>query len=138
MSAFNRFRLRVAIGTTAVALTMAGGCRSTDAVPSVDRVPSAELVSPTKAIIPLGFRLRPISSERLNVTKSSEGWYPYRYNDVARYCSIGYGHLIKKAPCDGSEPREFLHRISEQKGEELLFSDMASSRYTVMTAVQVD
>jgi lysozyme len=121
-----------------VALTIDGGCRSAQTVPSVDRLPSPELVSPTRAVIPMGFDLRPLSSKGLKLTESSEGWYPYRYNDAARYCTIGYGHLIKKSPCDGTEPGEFLHPLSEQKGEDLLASDMASSRYTVIIAVEVD
>src|SRR5262249_2044368 len=116
----------------------AGACRSTHTFPSVDRLPSAELISPTRALPPANVTVRTISSQRLNLTKSSEGWFPYRYNDVAKYCTIGYGHLIKRAPCDGTEPKEFVRRLSLQRGEELFSADMVSSRYTVMTSVQVD
>src|SRR5437870_8864319 len=43
----------------------------------------------------------------LTLTKNSEGFRPRPYNDAAQYCTVGYGHLIRLAPCDGSEPPEF-------------------------------
>jgi GH24 family phage-related lysozyme (muramidase) len=135
---FRKIRVSVAIAAVLAALTNAGACRSEHSVPSVDRITSEELLSPTRALPPIGFPLRPITSERLSLTKSSEGWYPYRYNDAANYCTVGYGHLIKKFPCDGNEPREFLRRLSSPRGEEILLTDMVSSRYTVMTSVDVD
>jgi len=124
----------LAIGALLAGLAGTGGC----GVPSVERLPSEELVSPARALPPANYPLRLIASQGLNLTKTSEGWYPFRYNDVAHYCTIGYGHLIKKSTCDGTEPREFLRRLSLQRGEEILLADMASSRYAVMRFVYVD
>jgi lysozyme len=132
-----RFCSAILTPSVAVLLAVSFACRSGSIVPSVDRDPSAELTSPTRALPPMNFSLRAISPQGLSLTKSSEGWVPYRYNDAARYCSIGYGHLIKKAPCDGTEPAEFLRRLSEPRGEQILLGDMASSRYAVMTSVEV-
>ena len=69
------------------------------------------------------------------MTKTSEGWSARAYNDVARYCTIGYGHLIKKAPCDGSEPPGFRNGITEPAGEDLLIGDMVGAQSTVVSAV---
>src|SRR5262249_20564325 len=119
-------------------LVTTGGCRSDQGVPSVERLPSEELSSDARLLPPAGFLLRPIPSTQLSLTKTSEGWYPYRYNDSAHYCTIGYGHLIRKSPCNGTEPQEFLHKLSLKRGEEILLSDMGSSRYAVMRSVHVD
>ena len=123
---------------TAISTLFLAGCSSTNSFPSVDRLPSVELLSPTRNLPPMNFQVRTISYQRLSLTKSSEGWLPYRYNDAAKNCSIGFGHLIKRAPCDGTEPREFLHRLTQERGEQILLADMLSARYTVMTSVEVD
>jgi lysozyme len=69
------------------------------------------------------------------LTKRSEGWVPHLYNDAVKYCTIGYGHLVRKRPCDGSEPAAFLAGLTEPQGEELLVADMASSQSAVLGAV---
>ena len=125
------------IPAATAALTSTIACQSSEAIPSVDRLAAAELLSSTRALPPAGFVVRTVASERLALTKVSEGWIPYRYNDAAKYCTIGYGHLIKKSACDGSEPKEFLRRLTEPRGEQLLAGDMTSARYTVMTSVDV-
>jgi GH24 family phage-related lysozyme (muramidase) len=104
--------------------------------PMLNHLPSGELlVTGGRAVLPQGFVLRPVYSRGLALTKSSEGWVPHLYNDAADYCTIGYGHLIKKSKCDGTEPLEFSRGITKERGEEILSADLASSEYTVMTAV---
>ena len=86
---------------------------------------------------PADFQLRPVYTQGIKATKESEGWVPRLYNDSANFCTIGYGHLIKKAACNGTEPQEFLSGLTEPRGETLLVTDMASAQYTVMKSVQV-
>lgn len=106
--------------------------------PSVNRLPPGELLSSEgRALLPQGISLRTVYPTGITVTKTSEGWVPHLYNDAVLYCTIGYGHLIKKAPCDGSEDVEFLHGLSKPRGEELLLGDLATSQYAVMTSVKV-
>jgi GH24 family phage-related lysozyme (muramidase) len=81
--------------------------------------------------------LRPIDEAGWSLTKRSEGFKAKLYLDAAKYCSIAYGHLVKRAPCDGGEPPEFLHGITEQRGGELLVSDMALAQYAVGNAVHL-
>ncbi|KXU87231.1 hypothetical protein CR51_35690 [Caballeronia megalochromosomata] len=74
----------------------------------------------------------------LQATKDAEYFVPTLYNDVAHYCTIGYGHLIKRLPCDGSEPSEFRNGITEQRGTDLLIKDMETAEVSVMLAVKPD
>lgn len=107
-------------------------------VPSIDRLPSGELASSEgRAILPPNVNLRPVSSTGLALTKASEGWVPHLYNDAAKYCTIGYGHLIQKTPCDSSVPKIFRNGLTETQGNKLLVSDLGTSQYAVMTLVRV-
>jgi GH24 family phage-related lysozyme (muramidase) len=101
-----------------------------------DHLTAGALLEPGPAVSDLLRReLRRVYAAGLTLTKKSEGWSASLYNDVARYCTIGYGHLIKKAPCDGSEPAEFRNGLTEPRGEALLIGDMASAQSTVVSAV---
>lgn len=87
--------------------------------------------------LPPGVAPRHVSAEGLAITKAAEAWRSRLYNDAASYCTIGYGHLIKKRPCDGSEPPAFLQGLTESAGEELLRGDMEKAEVAVMTMVTV-
>ncbi len=97
--------------------------------------PGIFLEPEVRAVLPQGVELRPVSAQGLGVTKRSEGFRSRLYNDAARYCTIAYGHLIKKAPCDGSEPSTFRLGLTEPQGAELLTTDMAGAQVAVMTMV---
>lgn len=88
-----------------------------------------------KAVLPAGMTLRPVTAMGLEVTKESEGWRDRLYNDVAGFCTIGYGHLIKRSRCDGSEPTDWQDGITEPEGEGLLVTDMKDAQIAVMLAV---
>jgi lysozyme len=81
--------------------------------------------------LPKEIAIRAISNKGIQLTKTSEGFRGYLYNDGARYCTIAYGHLVKKAPCDGTEPVEFRHGLSEPVGAQLLTTDMVVARGAV-------
>ncbi len=82
--------------------------------------------------------LRPVYGKGVALTKASEGFRGRLYNDAADYCTIAYGHLVKLAPCDGSEPAAFLRGVTEAEGTELLVEDMGTAQVTVMRLVGVD
>jgi GH24 family phage-related lysozyme (muramidase) len=73
----------------------------------------------------------------MNLTKLSEGFREMMYLDAAKYCTIGYGHLIKKLPCDG-EPEEFAKGINEKKGHRILTADMVQARYAVSNLITIE
>lgn len=106
--------------------------------PTINQLPPGELLNPQRReLLPQGVTLRSVYPPGIAVTKLSEKWVPYLYNDAVLYCTIGYGHLIKKFPCDGTEAAEFLHGLTKPRGEEILTEDMASSQYSVMSLVVV-
>jgi lysozyme len=93
----------------------------------------------TRDVLPQGMVLRKVYTKGIELTKVSEGWVPRRYNDAAGYCTVGYGHLLKKKNCDGTGNEvEFLKGISEKRGEELLIQDMASAQATVQLSAPED
>jgi lysozyme len=112
-------------------------CAGCDKYPSTDRLTSGELLLNLgrRALIPPGVILRPVYPPGIRLVQESEGWLPKCYNDAAKYCTIGYGHLIKRAPCDGTEPVEFRHTLTSDEGTALLLKDLATAQYAVMTAV---
>ncbi|WP_431267360.1 lysozyme [Dankookia sp. P2] len=69
------------------------------------------------------------------LVKGFEGFRARLYNDAAGYCSIGYGHLIKKSACDGTEPAEFRDGVNEQAAIALLRQDLGAAEAAATTLV---
>ncbi len=92
----------------------------------------------TRALIPEDMELREVYPAGIKLTKVSEGFRGRLYNDAAGYCTIGYGHLIYKQSCNGTEKQEFRLGITEPRGEEILVVDMNWAKYSVMNAISVD
>jgi GH24 family phage-related lysozyme (muramidase) len=119
-----------------LALVAAASCVPNAVPERPDHLTAGALLEPGPAVsAQLRRDLRRVYAAGLTLTKKSEGWTARLYNDVARYCTIGYGHLIKKAPCDGSEPTEFRSGITKPAGEDLLIGDMASAQSAVVSSV---
>ena len=111
------------------------GCTNNAEFPTVDHLAPGELLESGRDLLPPGFKLRSVYPTGIILTKRSESWQPNLYNDSAKYCTIGYGHLVKRAPCNGTEPPEFLTGLTEPQGTDLLVRDMGTAQYAVMTAV---
>ena len=128
----------VRIATLLAVVSACGPIRTKEGrvYPNVDHLTSGDLLEtlPLETTSPTG-ALRDVYPRGLGVTKLSEGWRRFLYNDVANFCTIGYGHLVKKQPCDGSEPERFRSGLSEPVGTELLLADMMNARSTVSAAV---
>jgi len=129
------------IGLLVAVAGLLGGCdRAGEAeFPSVDRPTAGIFLEPKeRAVLPPGVEPRAVYDPGLELTKVSEGFRGKLYNDAARYCTIAYGHLIKRAACDGTEPAEFLRGVSLARGTELLVDDMHTAQVAVMTSVDVE
>jgi GH24 family phage-related lysozyme (muramidase) len=98
---------------------------------------SSEKSSGSTPKTPSGLPLRVVYDKGMQLTREIEGFRGSVYNDAARNCSIGYGHKIKKSPCDGSEPPDFQRGITEPKAGALLTQDMEPARLSVMTVASV-
>ena len=109
---------------------------SGDLAPEERLTPGLLLEPDVELPLPKGVVLRHVYGKGIRLTKLSEGFVPRLYNDAARYCSIAYGHLIRKAPCDGSEPVAFRRGVTEPQGEALLVEDMRRAQRAVMNLVR--
>ena len=112
-------------------------CTHSDKFTTIDHLAPGELMETGRDLLPAGVKLRPVYAAGITVTKRSESWIPHLYNDAAKYCTIGYGHLVKLAPCNGTEPPEFLRGLTEPQGSDLLVRDMGTAQYAVMKSVSV-
>jgi lysozyme len=114
------------------AVTIIESCRRQEKFPHVDKIPGGiffEQIPETRA------KLRGISAKGLRLTEESEGFEPNLYDDAANYCSIAYGHLVKRGLCDGTEPPEFENGVSRATGQRLLNGDMSKAETMVMFTV---
>jgi lysozyme len=118
--------------------TIACEQQKTRSFPTLDKRAPGSLTEPVDRGVEMRVEVREITAASLQLTKDSEGFVGELYNDAANYCTIAYGHLIKLAPCDGSEPAEFLHGITEPRGTVLLVKDMRWSQRSVMDNVEVE
>lgn len=82
--------------------------------------------------------LRPVYEKGIKLTKISEGFVPRVYEDAAGYCTVAYGHLLKRARCGQAESRRYPRGISEPEGGRLLMTDMAWAQRAVMLLVKTD
>ena len=85
-----------------------------------------------RAVLPEGVEIRKVYDRGIELTRQSEGFRGRLYNDAAGYCTIGYGHLIKLAACDGTESSEFRAGITVPRGTEILRGDMEKAEVGVM------
>ncbi len=131
----------VSLMTIVLMTVLLAGCNPQEEMefPTEDTLTAGIFLEPEgRAVLPQGMELRAVYDKGLGLTKTSEGFRSRLYNDAARYCTIAYGHLVKRASCNGTEPREFLRGVTEPRGEELLVSDMETAQIAVLTAVDVD
>ena len=81
--------------------------------------------------------LRTLSDAGANFIARFEGFRPDLYDDPARHCTIGFGHLVHRGPCNGTEPAEFRGGITRARGLELLKSDAQKAANEVLQSVRV-
>jgi lysozyme len=78
-----------------------------------------------------------LSGQGVEFIARFEGFRSKLYNDPAGHCTIGYGHLVHRGRCNGSEPPAFRVGISRQHAAELLRSDAAAAVAAVNDHVTV-
>ncbi len=110
------------------------GCATKPTYPTIEDAftPGIFLDLGAKTALPAGTPLRPVIAKGITLTKLSEGWRNRLYNDVAGYCTIGYGHLVKRAPCDGNVRADWQDGITEPEGGSLLVEDLTDAQIAVM------
>ena len=80
-----------------------------------------------------------LSDAGLRLIADFEGFRPNLYNDAAGHCTIGYGHLVHRGVCNGSEPDEFRRPagITQGRAFEMLRADAAQAARAVNRLVRV-
>ena len=78
-----------------------------------------------------------ISENGLNLIKQFEGFRSQLYNDPVGHCTIGYGTLVHRGMCNGSEPAEFRQGISEPRATQLLLKKVEQFADAINRLVQV-
>ena len=130
---------RIYIILILMAVILMAGCEKAPEgdYPTVDTLtPGIFLDDETqRAVLQEGVEVRKVYDKGVELTKESEGFRGRLYNDAANYCTIGYGHLIKLAACDGNESSEFRAGISVPRGTEILREDMEKAEVGIMTLI---
>ncbi len=78
-----------------------------------------------------------ISDTGVALIKQFESFQANLYNDPADHCTIGYGTLVHRGKCDGTESEEYKKGITEARATELLRADAASAAGAVSGNVTV-
>ncbi len=89
------------------------------------------------ALIAEGAPPRGLSDAGARFIARFEGFRSKPYDDPAGHCTIGYGHLIHRGRCTGSEPAELRAGITEQRALRMLHADAAVAAEAVRTSVKV-
>jgi GH24 family phage-related lysozyme (muramidase) len=133
-------RLTLACAGLTLAAGMLFGCARLRTVeyPALDRSAPGIFLDPVERDVARDVPRRPVSPAGLDLTKASEGFVGRLYHDAAHYCTIAYGHLVKLAPCDGSESEEFRKGVTEPRGAEILTADMERAERAVAATVGVE
>ena len=95
----------------------------------VDNYESALGAGPVGAV-------RPVPA--LDLIATFEGLEEKPYNDVAGYCTVGYGHLIAKEVCSDEIVGDFKGGISPENARALLMADAAAAGQSASDLTLVD
>jgi GH24 family phage-related lysozyme (muramidase) len=98
-------------------------------------VPGIFLETEPSWVVPRAAEWRRVSEKGLELTASMEGFRARLYDDPAGFCTIGFGHLVRRARCDGSEPAHFLRGLARPEARELLRDDMGIAERAVSALV---
>lgn len=82
--------------------------------------------------------VRPLFPLAPNLIKHFEGWEPAPYDDPSGYCTIGFGHLIKKSKCANIDLRKYSIPLTQNEGNALLESDTRTARTAVQHLVRTE
>jgi GH24 family phage-related lysozyme (muramidase) len=77
------------------------------------------------------------SDKGIDFIKQFEAYKKELYNDAAGHCTIGYGTLVHRGNCDGSESTEYKAGISEARATELLKQEVGGIESAINSNVTV-
>jgi len=77
------------------------------------------------------------SEDGIQAVERHEHYHQLPYMDTAGRCSVGYGHVIHDGRCNGTEPAEFIHGITQTRADQLALEDIRTTEKTISTTVTV-
>lgn len=118
-----------------LAATLVAACAGTpNEVPPEDTTQPPEVSEPT----PLDGD-RAAKEEAFILIREFEGWRAQAYNDPAGFCTIGYGHLIRRSTCTSAPlPAPYDDGLTLSEGEALMRDDASIAANAVNDLVEVD
>ena len=133
----------------ALAITTFSGLVLADQVaPPYPRTPSGIQIEELEGKLPGAgaetLKPRSIVQVGLDFIKVFEGWSSDPYDDPSHYCTIGYGHLIKKAKCADTDLdidpifKTYPKSFSREDGNSVLAIDTRKARLAIQHNVKVD
>ncbi|HRD89474.1 MAG TPA: DUF4384 domain-containing protein, partial [Accumulibacter sp.] len=121
-----------------------GPCDAASLAPATGSPAPAERLTPglllegeVELALPKGAWLRRVPEKGQRLTRLSEGFVPRPYTNADNHCSIGYGQLLRQAPCAGGEPAALRRGISEAQADALLAESMRRAQRAVMSLVKI-
>jgi lysozyme len=105
-----------------------------DTPPSMMQI---EILEGSLAGAPPNANPRKITKGSVEVIKHFEKYVATAYDDPAGYCTIGFGHLIKKARCASIDLSSFQNGLSYAEAETLMMDDTIEARLAVQKHVTV-
>jgi lysozyme len=81
---------------------------------------------------------RPLAPLAPELIMAFEGWEPSPYDDPSGYCTVGFGHLLKKSRCATIDLSKYSRPLTKQQGAELLEADSRTARASVQRLVRRD
>jgi GH24 family phage-related lysozyme (muramidase) len=97
----------------------------------------AEAPTPTPTVITRIVVTNALTRSGVALIKEAETFSPVPYEDDFGYCSIGFGHLIAKTPCEQAALGEFANGIDERAAHNQLLLDLETAVEVVRSSVHV-
>ncbi|MEX2716767.1 MAG: lysozyme [Candidatus Sigynarchaeota archaeon] len=121
-------------GTTILAVVLLSRRRAMAATLPTKPIPPT--VPPTETL-PTPTIPTTVSPKGVRFVAQFEGFSLNLRNDPAGNCEIGFGHLVHRGPCNGTEPEEFKRGITKERALELLAQDLREAAAAVARLVKV-
>ena len=66
-----------------------------------------------------------------------ESFVPTLYHDPSGYCTVGYGHLLRRGACTVADRRAYPEALTEEEGIDLLMEDIGEAEGHIRRLVNV-
>lgn len=137
MKTISEFSILIAIVTFGIFATLQSSDAQVGTTPFIS-IPSQsqieDLAGGLGITVPSG--IRPIVPLAPELIMAFEGWRPSPYDDPSGYCTVGFGHLLKKAECSSLDLSGYARPLTKREGATLLEADTRTARSAAQRLVR--